>query len=214
MASRFLPGCALGLILAPPVHALSTDKDQPIEVEADTAELDDVKNVSIYRGNVIVIQGSIRMTGDLMTVYQTDSDDLDHLIMEGNPATYKQLPDDSKIHDEARALRMEYHEIKNKVILINQAVVTQEGLRFSGDRIDYDTELSKVKAWSKPPAGTADAEAQEGPPRERVKIIIKKKNKGADGPELRPPDTNVAAPAGATDAAAPDPDTKAEVPEP
>ena len=210
MASWYLPG-ALLLMLALPAHALSTDKDQPIEVEADTAELDEVKNVSIYRGNVIVIQGSIRMTGDVMTVYQTDSDDLDHLIMEGKPATYKQLPDDSKIYDEAQALRMEYHEIKNKVILINQAVVTQEGLRFSGDRIDYDTELSKVKAWSKPPTagGAVDAEAPAGPPRERVKIIIKKKDKGADGPKPATPDARTPAVAPAPDTA-----TTAEVPAP
>ncbi len=210
VASWYPPG-ALLLMLALPAHALSTDKDQPIEVEADTAELDEVKNVSIYRGNVIVIQGSIRMTGDVMTVYQTDNDDLDHLIMEGNPATYKQLPDDSKIYDEARALRMEYHEIKNKVILIDQAVVTQEGLRFSGDRIDYDTELSKVKAWSKPPGSPTDAEAPAGPPRERVKIIIKKKDKGADGPKPTAPDAKATAP---TVDEAPDTATTAEVPAP
>ncbi|MBI1731331.1 MAG: lipopolysaccharide transport periplasmic protein LptA [Gammaproteobacteria bacterium] len=167
---------ALALTPAAPAFALSTDKDQPIEVEADSAELDDVKNVSIYRGNVIVTQGSIRMTGDLMTVYQTDSDDLDHLIIEGRPATYKQLPDESPIYDEAEALRMEYHELKNKVILISRAVVRQEGLRFSGDRIEYDTELSKVKAWSKPPATPDDGSATDEQPRERVKIIIKKKD--------------------------------------
>lgn len=175
-ASRVVPGCVLGLILALPAFALSTDKDQPIEVEADTAELDDIKNVSIYRGNVIVTQGSIRMTGDVMTVYQTDTDDLDHLIVEGKPATYKQLPDDSPIYDEAEALRMEYHEIRNKVILTSQAVVKQEGLRFSGDRIEYDTELSKVKAWSNPSAEPADTASPTGAPRERVKIIIKKKD--------------------------------------
>lgn len=173
----------LGLFLALPVLALSTDKNQPIEVEADTAELDDVKNVSIYRGNVVVTQGSIRMTGDVMTVYQTDNDDLDHLIMDGKPATYRQLPDDSPIHDTAEALRMEYFEIKNKIILTNRAVVTQEGLRFSGDRIEYDTELSKVKAWSKPDGATSDAPATDEAPRERVKIIIKKKDdKQADAP--------------------------------
>ena len=206
--SRLLPRCALGMILALPVHALSTDKDQPIEVEADTAELDDVKNVSIYRGNVIVTQGSIRMTGDVMTVYQTNSDDLDHLILEGKPATYKQLPDDSKVYDEAQALRMEYHEIKNKVILIDQAVVTQEGLRFSGDRIDYDTELSKVKAWSKPPEATAGAETPEAPPRERVKIIIKKKDKSSDVPETGSPGAKKPA------AAAPDAPAAEEAPQP
>jgi len=207
---RFYPGCMLGLVLALPAHALTTDKDKPIEVEADTAELDDVKNVSIYRGNVIVTQGSIRMTGDVMTVYQTDTDDLDHLIMEGKPATYKQLPDDSKIYDEARALRMEYHEIKNKIILIDQAVVTQEGLRFSGDRIDYDTELSKVKAWSKPSGTTAD-ETPADAPRERVKIIIKKKDTG--GKKATSPDANAPGADDAGDAAA-DTATGAEVPEP
>jgi lipopolysaccharide export system protein LptA len=167
---------ALWLALSAHAFALTTDKDQPIEVEADNAELDEVKNVSIYRGNVIVTQGSIRMTGDIMTVYQTEGDDLDHLIIEGKPATYKQLPDDSRIYDEAEALRMEYHEIKNKVILINKAVVTQEGLRFSGDRIEYDTELSKVQAWSRPPAGAEPAAAAGAAPKERVKIIIKKKD--------------------------------------
>lgn len=170
-----LAGLVLGLCLALPAVALTTDKDQPIEVEADSAELDEVKNVSIYRGNVIVTQGSIRMTGDVMTVYQTETDDLDYLIMEGRPATYRQLPDDSEIYDEAEALRMEYYELKNRVVLIEKAVVTQEGLRFSGDRIEYDTELSKVKAWSRPPAETDGAAPAEAP-RERVKIIIKKKD--------------------------------------
>lgn len=157
--------------------ALSTDKDQAIEVEADSAELDDIKNVSIYRGNVIVVQGSIRMTGEIMTVYQTNDDELDHIIMEGHPATYRQLPEESQIYDQAEALRMEYHELKNFVILINDAVVTQEGLRFSGDRIEYDTELSQVKAWSTPgkqAPGTAEGGVGIG---ERVKIIIKKKDK-------------------------------------
>lgn len=178
---------ALGLALAVPAHALSTDKDQPIEVEADSAEMDDVKNVSIYTGNVVVTQGSIRMTGDVMTVYQTDSDDLDHLIVDGKPATYKQLPDDSKVYDTAEALRMEYFEIKNKIILTNQAVVTQEGLRFSGDRIEYDTELSKVKAWSKPPDATPEATSGTEAPRERVKIIIKKKEEKKAAPQADTP---------------------------
>ncbi len=77
----------LGLLLSltfawQSVMGLSTDREQPIEIEADTAELDDIKNISIYRGNVIVIRGSIRMTGDKMTIYNTENDELDPLIME------------------------------------------------------------------------------------------------------------------------------------
>lgn len=169
----------LGMLAGVPALALSTDSDQPIEVEADSAELDDIKNISVYRGKVIVIQGSIRMTGDIMTVHHTEEDEIEELVLEGRPATYRQMPDNGTVYDAAEALRMEYYETRNLVVLIDKAVVTQEGLRFSGDRIEYDTALSQVKAWSKPrdEAAPEPGESADG----RVKIIIKKK-KDAPGP--------------------------------
>ena len=163
--------CSMGYL---PALALSTDKDQPIEVEADEAELDDLNNVSVYRGNVIVRQGSIHMTGDIMTVYSTGEDELDHIILEGNPATYKQLPDNSTVHDQAKALRMEYYELKNLVVLIRDAWVKQDTSTLVGERIEYNTELSRVKAWSGPKDGkseTAPASGKKG----RGKLILKKK---------------------------------------
>ena len=40
--------CALcGLLMSGAAGALSTDKDQPIEIEADSAELDDKKGVTL-----------------------------------------------------------------------------------------------------------------------------------------------------------------------
>ena len=162
----------LNLFFTAGVWALSTDKDQPIEIEADAAELDDEKGVTIYRGNVVLTQGSVRMAGDTMTVYFKD-DELDTLIMEGKPARYRQLPDDSKIYDEAEALRMEYYELKGLVILIDKASFKQEDLSFSGNRIEYDTEHSKVKARGSVKQHS-DSETSGG---ERVKIILKPKKK-------------------------------------
>ena len=162
----------LNLFFAAGVSALSTDKDQPIEIEADAAELDDEKGVTIYRGNVVLTQGSVRMTGETMTVYFKD-DDLDTLIMEGKPARYRQLPDESEVYDEAEALRMEYYELKSLVILIDKASFKQENLSFSGNRIEYDTEHSKVKARGsiKQQGGSKSSGG------ERVKIILKPKKK-------------------------------------
>ena len=148
---------------------------QPIEIEADTAEMDDVSKITIYRGNVIVTQGSIKMTGHTMTVHFDKNNDMELVIMNGTPATYRQLPDDGKVFDEAEALQMEYYALKNYVILIDRALVTQEGLKFSGKRIEYDTILSKVKAEGRP--NTADKKEENGNKqiKVRVKIIIKKK---------------------------------------
>jgi lipopolysaccharide export system protein LptA len=168
----------LGIVLVSMMNsaiALSTDKQKDIEIEADSAEMDDIKGLTIYRGDVVVIQGSIRMTGHTMTVHFADSGDMELVIMQGNPATYRQLPDNSKIYDEAEALQMEYYALKDFVVLIDEALVTQEGLRFSGNRIEYDTVLSQVKAkGSTKTTKTEDGKAKKKKDG-RVKITIKKK---------------------------------------
>ncbi len=170
--------CLLGIILASMMNcafALSTDKQKDIEIEADSAEMDDIKGVTVYRGDVVVVQGSIRMTGHTMTVHFAESGDMELVIMQGKPATYRQLPDNSKVYDEAEALQMEYYALKDFVILIDEALVTQEGLRFSGSRIEYDTVLSQVKAKG----STKTTRTEDGKTKKkkdgRVKITIKKK---------------------------------------
>lgn len=157
--------------------ALSTDKDQPIEVEADYAELDDKKGVTIYEGNVIVTQGSMRITGDRMVVNYTEQNDLDTMVVTGQPAHYQQMPDGGTVPDEAEALTMEYHALKNLIILINDALVKQEGLRFSGNRIEYDTEQSKVYARSSHTVKEQTEDARSEKRNDRVKLIIKPKKK-------------------------------------
>lgn len=173
--NKLINACLLltGLIIHNHSVALTTDQDQPIEIEADTAELDDQKGVTTYTGNVIVTQGSIRMTGDKMTVYYTKDNDLDTVIMEGRPATYRQLPDKSEDYDEAEALRMEYYGLKNLIVLINNAVVKQKDVRFSGSRIEYDTEHSQIRARGQAESGAEKSSGSGG----RVKITIKPKKK-------------------------------------
>ena len=122
------------------------------------------------------------MTGDKMTVYNTENDELDTLIMEGRPATYRQLPDNSNVYDEAQALTIKYFDLKNLVILLDKAEVRQEGFFMKGDRIDYDTQLSQVKAQTTVKKGAGpEAEKQD-----RVKVILKKKKETGEAPA---PDT-------------------------
>lgn len=59
---------ALTAALAAPVLALSTDRDQAIEVHADRFDGDEVKQTAVYTGNVIVDQGSMQITGARLEV--------------------------------------------------------------------------------------------------------------------------------------------------
>lgn len=173
--NRLLKLAALLILICSvsPLHALSTDKQQDMEITADSAEMDDMKGISIYRGDVIVVQGTMRITGDIMTVYFDDNGDMELAVMEGKPATYRQLPDDSEVYDEAYALRMEYYTLKDYIILIDEGLVIQEGLRMTGDRIEYDTVSNKASAETKPKEKTETGETSTDGG--RVKIIIKKK---------------------------------------
>lgn len=163
------------LLMSGKAGALTTDKDQPIEIEADSAELDDKKGVTLYEGNVVVTQGSIRMTGDRMTVNYTKDNELDTVVLTGKPATYRQLPDKSDVYDESEALQMEFYKSKNLIVLINNAKVKQKDVRFSGDRIEYDTEYSRIRARGsvKQTAPAPEGGEAEAPAQGRVKIIIK-----------------------------------------
>ena len=64
--------------------ALSSDKDQPVLVEADSADIDDAKNMSVYSGNVEIQQGSLRILADKVTVYHEERKP-QRIVAEGQP---------------------------------------------------------------------------------------------------------------------------------
>lgn len=125
--------------------ALSTDSEQPIHIEADQAELDNRKQVAIYHGNVHLTQGTLRIDADTLTIYYTPEKELEKAIAEGQPAWYRQRPDNSNEDVRARALRMEYHADTNTVYLFQKAHVWQGANEFTGDRIEYDIKHDIVR---------------------------------------------------------------------
>lgn len=159
---------------------LSTDKNKPMEILANSAELDDKNRVTIYRGDVEVTQGTLFMSGHTLTVYYDEDQELDHAVMEGDRAYYKQLPDNSKVYDEAWARRMEYYSDNGLIVLIEDAKVVQEDVRFTGARIEYDTINSRIKARSARTAEKPDAATDKPQDADRVRVIIKPKKKSTD----------------------------------
>ena len=82
---------AIFLLLSPlQLFALSTDGQQPIQVEADRLEVRDKDNISIYSGNVSLKQGSLEFRSDRLTLYFDDAKELTLMEMTGNPATFRQ----------------------------------------------------------------------------------------------------------------------------
>jgi len=155
---------ALLVALAGPASALSTDKDKPLDLEADSAEIDEGKGMSVYIGNVIATQGSMRLESDRLVIFHTGSK-AERLEAEGKPARFQQLADDSPEPVKARARRLEYRLDSEELILTGDALVLQGKDTFKSDRITYDRVRSVVK-------GGAAAQGKE-----RVRITVDPKGR-------------------------------------
>lgn len=152
---------------------LSTDIEQAIEIEADSASFFKEKGYTSYHGNIVLTQGSIRITGDVLVAYFQDNL-LDHLIIEGNPAKYRQLPDDSEIYHEAQALKVQYKRVGNLLILSGQASFKNGALSASSERIEYDFKHGRLKLEKEQKDKNSDVD-QDAQNEGRVRIIIKPK---------------------------------------
>lgn len=163
-------GTALGSACA---WALPSDRDQPIRVQADSAEIDDRKGVAVYRGGVVITQGTLKITGDTVTITQTAGGDIDVFTSVGKPAYYEQQPAADKEVVKAYGLTIQYFAENERIVLIDQAKVIQEGNTFEGEKIVYDTRRQIVNA------GRATG-ASVTTPRPRIDMIIKPKGKPAE----------------------------------
>ncbi|WPC04330.1 lipopolysaccharide transport periplasmic protein LptA [Pseudomonas sp. MBLB4123] len=153
--------------------ALPSDREQPIRVQADSAELDDKQGVAVYRGDVIITQGTLKITGDTVTITQNAQGEIEIFTSVGKPAYYEQKPAADKQIVQAYGLTIQYFAASERIVLIDQAKVIQEGNTFEGEKIVYDTRRQIVNA------GRATG-AQVSTPRPRIDMVIQPKNKPAD----------------------------------
>ncbi len=147
-------------------HALKEDVNKPIEVEADSVEIDEGSGKSTYKGNVVLTQGSIRLKADRITVIQHETKS-DQIKVVGRPATLTQKSTKGKKEVKGRSLRMEYYIDSDILYLIGNASLVQGKDTFRSDRIAYDRKKSLIKG------GTS----AKGKRRVRVTIKSNKKKK-------------------------------------
>ena len=128
------------------VMALTDDSTKPINIQADSAEINDTTGISTYRGNVKISQGSMVLTGDIV-ILETAKKKVHKIISEGKLSTFKQTTDDGrKINAEAE--KMVYSIVGNKIILTNNAKLTEAGNTFVSDKITFYTDREIVTAGS------------------------------------------------------------------
>lgn len=156
---------AMSLTLSATLAALPKDREQPIHISADSAELDDRTGVALYRGRVHLVQGSLEIEARQLRV-ETDAEGIKRLEAQGDPALYRQRTQPREPLARGRAATIEYRVRDRLVVFQGQAHLERAQDRFSGARIEINTRSNLIKARG----GAQDANS-------RVRMVIQPKSR-------------------------------------
>jgi lipopolysaccharide export system protein LptA len=138
---RFLSllGLLLYGLITTTANALQSDRQQPLEINADTSDGTLGDGRSELRGNVEIRQGSLIIKADVAEVEKVEGR-VREVILTGTPVHLEQEIEQQG-HVQATADRIEYRVATGLVTLTGGADVQHPQYRVSGDVLNYDLNL-------------------------------------------------------------------------
>lgn len=160
-----LPGVIV-LLLSSVAMSLTSDREQPINIEADTLEIDDSRHISIYQGNVDMRQGSLHIRAERIILHFDQNNNLQWLEISGSPAAFSLLNDNRQpMSGEAR--NIDYHQDKSLMKMRGDAVYRNDQDSIESDSITVNLDTDALQAGDQGGNG-------------RVRMLIQPKNSPAN----------------------------------
>jgi lipopolysaccharide export system protein LptA len=114
------------------------DRSAPVEVAADSLDIDQATGRAVLTGNVVIVQGELRLSADEVTVdYATDAQAGQRRIERMNAVGDVLLVAGE---DAAEGRTATYTLTTAQVLMTGDVVVTQGGNTLAGDRLSIDLE--------------------------------------------------------------------------
>ena len=117
-------------------YALESDYDKAIHISSYHQHAKMKQNIVVFTKDVILTQGTIKITGDKVTVTRGKKPNHETMKAQGKRATFYQLQDDGKPFN-AKADTIFYDVAKDKVTLTGNAEVKQLDRQINGAKIIY-----------------------------------------------------------------------------
>lgn len=171
MRTPLLPlAAALAAVLAGPAAAERADRAKEIVIVADKGSGDDANKVTTFSGNVVVTQGTMRITADKLTVRE-DAQGYKFYVASGTPVTFRQKRDKVEEFVDGEAQRAEFDDKADLLKLFTRARVKSGPNQVAGEFISYDVQKELTEVAGAPPG-------VQQPKDSRVKMIILPPRKG------------------------------------
>ncbi len=124
-------------IWMPVAHALDSDRDAPINLEADKATFNQKTGVTVYSGNVIVTQGTIRLEADNVVAVLDANRTIKNVTATGKPARFQQKISLDKGIVYGKGDQLFYDATTAQLTLTGRAYLSQDGSSFNSNILRY-----------------------------------------------------------------------------
>jgi len=187
LSLRHLLLAALMGLAAVPAFAERADRDKPTLIDSDSLQYDDVRQVSVFTGNVVLTKGTLIIRSDRMELredaegYQTGI----ATANKGKQVFVRQKREGVEEYTEGTSNRTEYEGKTERIFFIDQALVkrlacgvVQDEIR--GQVVIYDQRTETYSAQGGPRSPQAN---------QRVRTVIQSKTAGTAPAPSGPPAT-------------------------
>lgn len=135
----------VGLTYSAQSIALSSDRDQPAQIEADDTEINFKTGVRTLTNNVLVVQGTLRVKADKLVATYNKQGELVKAVADGSLARFKQRPDEQPDDVEGWAKKILVDYPTNTITLIGKAALKQGATTATGNKIIYNMATDKLR---------------------------------------------------------------------
>lgn len=156
--------------LSNPLGGFATDPNEPIEIEADSLEVEDKRQTATFIGNVLAVQGATKLRSDrLQATYAPGAD--------GGKTQVREIYATGKVHvlskdDQSADGDWARYVVADRKIVMGDSVLLRQGknvIRGTKLFIDLNTGRSRV-------AGGAEADTAKPGSKGRVKALFQPSN--------------------------------------
>lgn len=170
------------------IYALPEDRNQPIQLEADQAYLNNQTGKAEYTGNVIIIQGTAKLTADKVIIH-SQNNEITRMEAFGELAHYQQIINQGEEATHIEGNKLDIELAKDLATVTGNGKVSRGKDVFTGKIIRYGLKSGELKVSG---SDVQDANSNESSPG-RVKLIFHPQNTSsneANNPSNTPEKSN------------------------
>jgi len=154
--------------------AEKADRTKPIEINAASGTSDLANNIQTLEGNVVLVQGTMRITADRMRLVR---DAKDHIFAElfanaGGQISFREKREGFSDFMEGSADRAEFDDKANTIKFFSRAKLKNGGDELSGEFIYYNSVTEVLQALGRIPDAKGGPKVATPTGDNRVKIVI------------------------------------------